>query len=60
MNRGVVKRYPEFCETVCIHCQGIGYVKYNTNYCKCTTCKGDIFISKHLVAKLLGSTTPPK
>lgn len=43
-------------KTICIHCQGIGYNKYNNYYIKCVLCKGNIYIDKFIVAKILGTT----
>ena len=42
--------------TVCIQCQGIGYIKNKNEYTKCVMCNGDIYITKHKVASILGRT----
>ena len=43
------------CNTLslCIQCQGIGYNKYNNFYVKCVLCKGELFIKKTKIVKIL-------
>ena len=41
--------------TLCIQCQGIGYIRHNDFYVKCVLCKGDLLIKKYTISKILGN-----
>ena len=41
--------------SLCIQCQGIGYIKHNDFYVKCVLCRGDLLIKKNTISKILGN-----
>jgi len=41
--------------SLCIQCQGIGYIKHNDFYVKCVLCRGDLLIKKYTISKILGN-----
>lgn len=44
--------------TLCIQCQGIGYIKHGDYYVKCVLCKGELFIKKKTIVEILGNCNP--
>ena len=41
--------------SLCIQCQGIGYIKHNDFYVNCVLCRGDLLIKKNTISKILGN-----
>ena len=44
--------------SLCIHCQGIGYIKHKDFYVKCVLCKGELFIKKNTIVNIFGNCNP--